>query len=174
MREPDPELIRRAQQGDLDAFESLVRAHQADVWRFARSLLRDRDLADDVAQEALLRAYRFLPTFRGDAKFTSWLFRIVRNCATDVGRRHSREPPEVRPRGAPDHQVRVEIQLALDGLPAWLREPFLLVEVFGLPYADAAVVLSTKAGTVKSRVHRARLALIAELTDRDEGTADEV
>jgi RNA polymerase sigma-70 factor (ECF subfamily) len=173
VREPDPDVIRRAQRGDPDAFESLVRAHQADVWRFARSLVRDRDLADDIAQEAFLRAFRFLPGFRGDARFTSWLFRIVRNCATDLGRRATREPPLVRPRVASDPHARAEIGMALDDLPRWLREPFLLVEVFGLTYADAAVVLETKEGTVKSRVHRARLALIASLTDTAEA-ADEV
>jgi RNA polymerase sigma-70 factor, ECF subfamily len=173
VREPDPALIARAQRGDLDAFESLVREYQADVWRFARSLLRDRDLADDVAQEALLRAYRFLPGFRGDAKFTSWLFRIVRNCATDAGRKASREPPQFLPTAPSDAHARAEIGMALDGLPARLREPFLLVEVFGLPYADAASVLQTREGTVKSRVHRARQALIAELREPEEA-ADEV
>lgn len=174
MREPDPEVIRRAQRGDADAFETLVRAHQADVWRFARSLVRSRDLADDVAQEALLRAFRFLPGFRGDSKFTSWLFRIVRNCATDLGRRDARDPVVAPPKGVSDPHARAEIGMALDALPRWLREPFLLVEVFGLPYADAAVVLDTKEGTVKSRVHRARVALIATLSESTEGAADEM
>jgi RNA polymerase sigma-70 factor (ECF subfamily) len=168
VQEPDPGLLRRAQEGDLDAFEALVRAYQADVWRFARSLVRDRSLADDIAQEALVRAYRFLSGFRGDSKFSSWLFRIVRNCATDATRREGRPPVRFDPTPAPDHQARVEISMALDALPARLREPFLLVEVFGLPYADAANVLQTREGTVKSRVHRARQALIASLTESEE------
>jgi RNA polymerase sigma-70 factor (ECF subfamily) len=168
MQEPDPDLIRRARDGDVDAFEDLVRAYQADAWRFARSLTRDAHLADDVTQDAFLRAFRFVRSFRGDSKFSSWLFAIVRNCAMDSMKKAGRPTVEEPPGSSPDHQARVEIQMAIDALKERLREPFLLVEVFGMTYADAAVVLQTKVGTVKSRVFRARQVLIASLADEDE------
>jgi len=168
MQEPDPALIRRAQQGDMDAFAELVRACQADCWRFARSLLHDRHAADDVTQEAFLRAYRFLGSYRGESRFSTWLFRLVHNCAMDEVRRIERaRRPGPAPAPGTDVHARAEIREALDALPAALREPFLLVEVFGLRYADSAAVLGVKEGTVKSRVHRARAALIASLTVRE-------
>ena len=83
MNDPDPRTLARAREGDLAAFEDLVRQYQGDVWRFAYHFTRDRSLADDVTQDAFLRAFRFLRGFRGDSKFTSWLFRIARNCAMD-------------------------------------------------------------------------------------------
>ena len=79
MRDPDPRTVQRARRGDLLAFEDLVREFQADAFRFAWHLTRDRQLAEDVTQEAFLRAFRFLGGFRGDRKFGSWLFSIVRN-----------------------------------------------------------------------------------------------
>lgn len=168
MQEPDPGLLRLAKAGDLGAFETLVRAYQGDVWRFACSLARDPHLADDITQEAFLRAFRFLGSFRGDSKFSSWLFAITRNCTMDATRKAARPPPDTPMAPAPDHQSRVEIDLAIESLVPKLREPFLLVEVFGLPYADAAVVLSTKVGTVKSRVHRARAELMSALAEVEE------
>lgn len=168
MQEPDPGLLRRARSGEPDAFEELVRSYQADAWRFARSLTRDPHLADDVTQEAFIRAFRFLRSFRGDSKFSSWLFAIVRNCAMDAMRKAGRPAPDSPVAATPDHQARVEIGMAIDSLTPRLREPFLLVEVFGLTYADASVVLETKVGTVKSRVHRARAELIAQLSEEEE------
>ncbi len=168
MQEPDPDLLRRAQTGDLAAFESLVRAYQADAWRFARSLCRDRSLCDDITQDAFVRAFRFIGSFRGDSRFSSWLFSIVRNCANDAMRKAARPAVEPLLRAVAEPQPRAEITIAIEGLPTRLREPFLLVEVYGMPYADAARVLRTKIGTVKSRVHRARAALVDELTDRED------
>ncbi len=172
MQEPDPSVLRRAQRGDLDAFEDLVRSSQADAWRFARSLTRDAHLADDVTQDAFVRAFRFLPSFRGDSKFSSWLLQIVRNCAVDAMRKAARPVLDAPPSAVSDQQSRAEISMAIDALPDKLREPFLLIEVFGLPYADASVVLRTKVGTLKSRVHRARAQLMTDLSEGD--VADEV
>ncbi len=165
MQEPDPSVLRRAQRGDPDAFEDLVRASQADAWRFACSLTRDTHLAEDVTQEAFVRAFRFLPSFRGDSKFSSWLLQIVRNCALDAMRKASRPVLETPVTAATDQQSRAEITMAIDALPDKLREPFLLIEVFGLPYADASVVLRTKIGTLKSRVFRARAQLMSDLSE---------
>ena len=171
MQEPDPRTLARARRGDALAFEELVRLHQADVWRFACHLTRDRSLAEDVTQEAFLRAYRFLPTFRGDAKYTSWLLRIVRNCAMDALRRGRpdlrREAPA--PVGPSDPATRAEVSEAIRALPEGHREPFLLIEVFGLSYQEAADVLGVKVGTVKSRMHRARLGLVRTLSEAEAG-----
>jgi RNA polymerase sigma-70 factor (ECF subfamily) len=165
VHDPDPRTLARAREGDLGAFEDLVRLYQADVWRFANHFLRDRALAEDVTQEAFLRAFRFLRSFRGDAKFTSWLFRIARNCAMDAIRARAvhleKEPPP--PVGPTDPQARLELHAALDAVSAEHREPFLLIEVFGLSYQEAADVLGVRVGTVKSRMHRARKAMMGAL-----------
>ena len=165
MQDPDPRTLTRAREGDVGAFEDLVRLYQADLWRFAYHFTRDRSLADDVTQEAFLRAFRFLKGFRGDSKFTSWLFRIARNCAMDQLRARKvhldREP--LPPMGPSDPQSRVELQVALGSISEEHREPFLLIEVFGLSYQEAADVLGVRVGTVKSRMHRARHAMMRAL-----------
>jgi RNA polymerase sigma-70 factor (ECF subfamily) len=174
VKDPDPRTLRRARQGDLGAFEELVRAYQADVWRFAYHFTRDRTLAEDVTQEAFLRAFRFLRTFRGDSRFTSWLFRIARNCAMDALRTRKtlvdRHPPP--PVGPTDPQQRLELQTALSAVSKEHREAFLLVEVFGLTYREAADVLDVRVGTVKSRMHRARRSMMDALAvEEDTGGA---
>jgi RNA polymerase sigma-70 factor (ECF subfamily) len=171
VNDPDPRTLARARAGDIGAFEDLVRNYQADVWRFAYHFTRDRQMAEDVTQEAFLRAFRFLRTFRGDSKFTSWLFRIARNCAMDAirhraGQRSREQPP---PLGPPDPEARAELHAALSAVSAEHREPFLLIEVFGLSYQEAADVLNVRVGTVKSRMHRARHAMMAALA-LDEGS----
>lgn len=165
MQDPDPRTLARAREGDVDAFEDLVRSYQADVWRFTYHFTHDRGLAEDATQEAFIRAFRFLGSFRGDSKFTSWLFRIARNCAMDaIRRRNGRETREVPPPlGAPDPEARAELHAALASVSDEHREPFLLIEVFGLSYQEAADVLHLRVGTVKSRMHRARLAMMRAL-----------
>ncbi|HXF36913.1 MAG TPA: sigma-70 family RNA polymerase sigma factor [Actinomycetota bacterium] len=177
MQDPDPRTLARARQGDLGAFEELVRMYQADVYRFARHLTRDRTLAEDVVQETFLRAFRFLSSFRGDSKFPSWLLRICRNCSMDAlrARRTLLSREELEPRAAvpvADAAARAELHAALASVEAEHREPFLLIEVFGMSYREAADVLGLKVGTVKSRMHRARRALCRAL--EVEGDAGEV
>jgi RNA polymerase sigma-70 factor, ECF subfamily len=166
VQDPDPRILVRAREGDLGAFEELVRQYQADVWRFAFHFTRDRAMAEDVTQEAFLRAFRFLRTFRGDSKFTSWLFRIARNCAMDALRSRkstvAKEPPP--PVGPPDPESRLELAAALSAVSEEHRQPFLLIEVFGMSYQEAADVLHLRVGTVKSRMHRARQAMMSALT----------
>jgi RNA polymerase sigma-70 factor (ECF subfamily) len=165
VHDPDPRTLERARRGDPGAFEDLVRTYQGDVWRFAYHFTRDRALADDVTQEAFLRAYRFLKGFRGDSRFTSWLFRIVRNCAMDQIRARNVYVERVTPISGTvaDPQARVELHEALGAVSAEHREPFLLVEVFGLSYQEAADVLGVRVGTIKSRMHRARKAMMEAL-----------
>jgi RNA polymerase sigma-70 factor, ECF subfamily len=176
VQEPDPRTLARAQQGDLGAFEDLVRRYQVDVWRFAYHLTGHRATAEDVTQEAFLRAFRFLRSFRGDAKFSSWLLRITRNCAMDAlrrGRQHQalQHPPQA---AVSDPATRMEIWSAVRTLSREHLEPFVLIEVFGLSYQEAADVLSIRVGTVKSRMHRARRVLIRQLSEEEEEEAGEV
>ncbi len=176
MRDPDPRTVERARRGDVVAFEELVRTYQADVYRFAVHLTRDRSLAEDVTQDTFLRAFRFLRGFRGGTTFGAWLFRIARNCAMDTLRRE--RASMFRPLEDPDGRTvsdaapRVELGAALRSVSAEHREAFLLVEVFGLSYLEASDVLGVAVGTVKSRMFRARQALAAALVDGvDEGEA---
>lgn len=170
MQDPDPRTLARARDGDLGAFEDLVRLYQADVYRFACYLTRDKTLAEDVTQEAFLRAFRFLGTFRGDSRFSSWLLRITRNCGMDAlrARQRSLEDRHPLPAVASDPTLRAELDHALSSVTDDHREPFLLIEVLGLSYQEAADILQLKVGTVKSRMHRARIALSRALVDEEE------
>lgn len=176
MREPEPETIRQARAGDLGAFEELVRSSQAEVFRLALHLVRDREMAEDVTQDVFLAAFRSLKSFRGRSKFSTWLFRITRNCSVDAIRRAARQRRLVQQMepAAPveDPALRAAIGSAIDGLPGDLREPFVLIEVFGLRYEEASSVLGVATGTLKSRMHRARQ-LLMEALDEAEGV-DEV
>jgi RNA polymerase sigma-70 factor, ECF subfamily len=179
VQEPEPETIGRAQAGDLRAFESIVRAYQTDVWRFAYHLTRNPSMAEDVAQDAFMRAYRAIGSYRGSARFSSWLLRIVRNCAIDAYRKTRRET--VSPGGeelserddpasageVPALEERARINDAIRRLPMPLREPFVVIEVLGFTYQEASAILGTRVGTIKSRMHRARAALMEELKDRE-------
>jgi RNA polymerase sigma-70 factor (ECF subfamily) len=175
VREPEPETIRRARAGDLRAFESIVRDYQADVWRFAYHLTHNRATAEDVTQEAFLRAFKALDSYRGQAKFTSWLLRIVRNCAIDTYRKTHREQlvsdEDSLPRTAQAHpgpsEDRIRIAAAVGHLPMDLREPFVMIEVLGFNYREASTILAVNVGTLKSRMHRARAALVKELAGEE-------
>ena len=168
MEEPDPRTVRAAAKGDLAAFEALVRAYQAHVWRFLRHLLGDAALAEDCTQETFLRVHRRLATFRFRSKFSTWVFTIARNAGIDALRSRERRarlleqlPP---PRLAGDPVERVEVAAAVASLPEKLREAFVLVEVLGLSYQEAADMLGAPEGTVKSRVFSAMKRLREALT----------
>lgn len=169
MDEPDPPLVDAARHGDLRAFERLVVAYQADVWRLAWHLVHDATMADDVTQEAFIRAYRFLPGYRGEAKFSTWLFSVTRTCAVDELRRAGRyrkitDTIEAQPlRAASDYTIAVEVREALAALPLELREPIVLIDMFGVSYGEVARMLKVREGTIKSRVHRGRELLAAAL-----------
>jgi RNA polymerase sigma-70 factor, ECF subfamily len=172
MDEPDPQLVRAARRGDLGAFESLVRRYQGDVWRLVCHLVQNQGLADDITQDTFVRAFRFLPDYRGDAKFSTWLFSIARNCARDEMRRAGRrqrtqdavtpQPEESRP----ERTYSMEVREALATLPLELREPLVLIDLVGCSYREVAAALAVPEGTIKSRVHRARELLAVALGPR--------
>lgn len=157
-------LALDARAGDEDAVAAFVRATQADVWRLCAHL-GDRDQADDLAQEVFLRTLRSLRSFRGDSPVRPWLFSIVRRVvADDIGsrQRRRREPlAEVGP--VPDHQDEVALTALLDGLAEDRRLAFVLTQVLGLSYAEAAEAVGCPIGTIRSRVARAREDLAAML-----------
>ena len=167
----DAELVRAAQAGDLPAFEVLVRRHQGRVYRVALRVAGPR-LAEDAAQEALVRLWLHLPRFRGESAFTSWLYRIALNASLD---RLAAEPasvplPEELPGGADGVEGVVEARARLQELQAAVlrlspeqRGALVLRELEGLSYEEVADALGTTVPGVKGRIHRARLALAREL-----------
>jgi len=169
-------LIQRCIAGDPAAFEPLVEKYRQRVWRLAYQVLHDREEAWDVAQEAFVRAFHSLRSFRGQSAFYTWLFRITVNVATDRHRQRSaqaralgpeRVPEEEWARSTPDPgggpeqeatraEQRERIRRALDTLPPKARTIIMLSDVEGLSYREIAEVLNCPIGTVMSRLHNAR------------------
>lgn len=184
MHEPDPKLVADARRGELPAFEQLVRRYQGDVWRLAFHLVHDESLAEDATQEAFVRAYRFLPRYRGDSRFSTWLFSIARNCALDELRKAGRrrkvsEKLDAQPAAPqPEQGIALEVREAVASLPLDLREPIVMIDMLGATYRDVATMLNVPEGTIKSRVHRGReilVGLLAPATDENSrGESDEV
>jgi RNA polymerase sigma-70 factor (ECF subfamily) len=176
VNEPDPAVIRAAQDGDQRAYEELVRACYGRVLRYLRHFLGDTTLAEDVTQETFVRCYRKLGTYNFDGRFTTWLVQIGRNAGIDAMRRRSRHDrlALLAPAPGPMHDAvaRVEIDAALAALPRRLRDAIVLVEVMGLRYREAAVVLDVPEGTVKSRVSKARAELLEWYGEQPEEVGD--
>lgn len=164
MTEPDPGIIRAAQEGEVAAYDALVRACYGNVLRYLRHFLGDHTLAEDVTQEAFVRCFRRLDTYNFEGRFTTWLVQIARNAGVDAIRRrqrHDRVALLAPPPSPPSDAVSlVELDAALATLPARLRDALVLVEVVGLRYREAADVLRVPEGTVKSRVAKARVRLL--------------
>lgn len=170
----EKELVRAAARGDVGAFTALVEKYQDRVYRLARRMCPGE--AEDVTQEAFLSVWRALPSFRGDACFATWLYRLAANAAIDCLRRAGRERGNVSlddrelridlPDGGPGPQSGAESAELREGLARCLcalkeehREILLLREVQGLSYGEIASALRLEPGTVKSRLSRAREAL---------------
>lgn len=156
--------IRTIGRLDADAFISVVREYDLQHRRLAFRLLGDRDRMDDVLQDAYSKAFRALPGFRGGAAIGTWLYRIVYNACLDELRRSGarKEVPLEEWKqgtGAPDVDQRLDLETALTALPVELRAVVLLVDADELSYEEAAEVLGIPAGTVASRLSRAREAL---------------
>jgi RNA polymerase sigma-70 factor (ECF subfamily) len=170
----DAELLDRARRGDHRAFADLLRRHDARLRALAYRLLGDATLMDDALQEAYVKAYTSLARFRGDARFGTWLYRIVHNTCIDMLRR-TRDVVPLTPGmamagPAEDAGVvaRLDLEAALGTLSVDHRSVIVLVDAVGLDYGEAAEVLEVPIGTVRSRLARARRALRRKL-DPDGG-----
>lgn len=185
-QEPDDEaLARRAAEGDESAFEALVVRFQGRVYRLVRRLTGSDGDAEDVLQETFLHAYRGLPAFRSEARFSTWLYRIATNAALMQNRRAARRPVEPLAEAAPrfdddGRHVLGEAELtlaarademldrrrlaesareAVERLPEIYRTAFVLRDLEEMPTGEVAAVLGIDAAAVRQRVHRARLML---------------
>lgn len=147
---------------DDAAVDAFVRATQADVWRLCAHL-GDREHADDLAQEVYARVLRALPSFRADSAVRSWLFSIVRRVVADdiSARQRRRKEPVAGVHVVPDHQGEVVLASLLDALDEDRRQAFVLTQVLGYSYAEAADAVGCPIGTIRSRVARAREDLVA-------------
>lgn len=175
-REPleldDLTLVVRAQEGDVRAFETLARRHQAVLYRIAVRVMGDATEAEDALQEALLDAWRRIGQFRGDSAFSTWMYRIVTNrCMGMLRKRRAVPVPDVADMAeaptAPDSPARtaeIDAELAalgaaLQTLPDDVRVCWVLRELEGLRYDEIAAITGTGEPTVRGRIHRARTKL---------------
>lgn len=170
-------LALAAGAGDDDAVRAFVRRAQPDVWRLCAGLV-GREHADDLTQDSFIRILRALPAFRGDATARTWMLRITRYTCADWIRARQRRRRLDQQAGELARTVtaaatgEVELDDLLDRLPPERRDAFLLTQVLGLSYAEAAEVCGCEVGTIRSRVARARVALVDDLTERTAGAAE--
>src|SRR5690554_4634269 len=174
------ELVAAARDGDREAFDELVKATYAETYTLAYRLTGDEEDARDVVQEAYLRAYRGLKRFRGDAQFSTWMYRITANCSsTYLGRRKRNrhdeltddivadEEPAVNPEARADAAaLRARLQDALRELPPRLRAVVVLRDIYDLPHEAIAAELGISESAAKVRLHRARRKLREDVFPR--------
>jgi RNA polymerase sigma-70 factor (ECF subfamily) len=159
----DERWVALARQGDAEAFEELVRRHQRGLYGFCRRLTGDHERADEAAQEAFVRAYCALESFRGEASFGTWLRQIALNVVRTTGRRHKREteapaPEEAGPadaRPAADPILRKRLDAAVARLPERQRLALLLKVCGERTHAEVAEILGCTIGTVKANLFHA-------------------
>jgi len=177
-REVDQQLVERAQRGDKHAFELLVAKYQRKLGRLLSRFIRDPAEVEDVAQEAFIKAYRALPSFRGDSAFYTWLYRIGINTAKNYLVAMARRAPtttefdseeaenfedgdQLRDLNTPEaelmtRQIAATVNQTMAELPEELRTAITLREIEGMSYEDIANVMNCPIGTVRSRIFRAR------------------
>jgi RNA polymerase sigma-70 factor, ECF subfamily len=165
----DHELLRRAAEGERQAFELVYQRYQQVVYRFARAMTGRSDVAEDVTQEVFIALIKELPRYDpARAGFTTYLYGIARNLSRDQWRRTQRrlvfeaiglesqettdDPFDLIERA----QVTTQVRRALRGLPLRYREVIILCDLHGLAYAEAAVVVGSSVSGVRARLHRAR------------------
>ena len=183
MHDEDIELVERARSGDGDAITELYRRHERRVYNLALRTLGNPWDAADVVQDAFIKAFKNLDSFKGEARFGTWLHRIAVNAAYDHLRRHKPEPMEAEilddlsgpaSSAAVVGSGRQGIDPAVDGLSEPLRTALMsledgfrfavvLCDLLGFPYAEAAQILGVQEGTIKSRIFRARETLASAL-----------
>jgi len=184
-REVDQQLVERAQRGDKKAFELLVVKYQRKLARLLSRFIRDAAEVEDVTQEAFIKAYRALPSFRGDSAFYTWLYRIgintAKNYLVSLGRRAPtvtgvdseeaegiEEGDQLRDLNTPENQMMSRqlaetVNQALQELPEELRTAITLREIDGMSYEEIAQIMNCPIGTVRSRIFRAREAIAERL-----------
>ena len=184
-RDADQVLVERVQSGDRQAFGLLVEKYQRKLLRLVSRLVRDPAEAEDVVQEAFIKAYRALPNFRGDSAFYTWLYRIgvntAKNWLSARGRRATAlssadneeaegfdEADLLRDSDTPERmlmtkQIAETVNRAMEALPEELRVAITLREIEGLSYEEISGVMECPIGTVRSRIFRAREAVAKEL-----------
>lgn len=184
-REIDQALVERAQSGDKHAFELLVAKYQRKLGRLLSRFIRDSAEVEDVAQEAFIKAYRALPSFRGDSAFYTWLYRIGINTAKNYLVSQGRRAPtstgfdaeeaegfedadQLRDVNTPEavmltKEIGQTVNAAMEALPEDLRTAITLREIEGLSYEEIAEVMNCPIGTVRSRIFRAREAIAERL-----------
>jgi RNA polymerase sigma-70 factor (ECF subfamily) len=173
---PDDELLARYRAGERAAFDEIVERHERRVFAIALRICRHHEDARDVTQDVFVTALRSLASFRGDAALTTWLHRVTVNASLDLVRKRQRREgsnveeledhpaPEAGPESHAIDSVRArEVHRALGRIPAEQRAVIVLHDLQDLDYAEVAAALQIPVGTVKSRIHRARLALAKEL-----------
>ncbi|MBE0620570.1 MAG: RNA polymerase sigma factor RpoE [Burkholderiales bacterium] len=184
-RDIDQQLVERAQQGDKHAFELLVSKYQRKLGRLLSRFIRDAAEVEDVTQEAFIKAYRALPSFRGDSAFYTWLYRIGINTAKNYLAATGRRAPtstnydseeaeafddgdQLRDLNTPENllmskQIARTVNQSMDRLPEELRAAIMLREIEGMSYEDIAKIMDCPIGTVRSRIFRAREAIAEQL-----------
>jgi RNA polymerase sigma-70 factor (ECF subfamily) len=191
MEESDLVLVKRVQRGDKSAFDLLVRKYQHKVVKLVLRYVRNPAEAEDIAQEAFIKAYRALPQFRGDSAFYTWMYRIAINTAknslasrdrspiaydldlTDPEESHSvqsrLQDPDTPEGMALTEEIRGIVNSAIEGLPEELKTAIVLRELDGLSYEEIAAAMECPVGTVRSRIFRAREAIDKRLREVFEG-----
>lgn len=175
----DEELIRGFLGGDRQAFGELVERHQRRVYNLSYRMLGRPEDAADATQDVFVACLRKLSGFRGTSSFPTWLHRVTMNVCYDILRKRSREQPAEdalpEPAGA-DHAdaaaVGVDVQRALLQIPEEFRAVVLMHDALGIPYEEIAEALGAPIGTVKSRLHRGRVALARALGREHGGGSD--
>lgn len=189
--ESDLSLVRRVQRGDKGAFDLLVLKYQHKVVKLVMRYVRIPAEAEDIAQEAFIKAYRALPQFRGDSAFYTWLYRIAINTAKNAVAARDRSPIEydldlqdgesswevqgrLRDPDTPEglvltEEIRQTVNSAIEQLPEDLRTAIVLRELDGLSYEEIATTMDCPVGTVRSRIFRAREAIDRRLREVFEG-----
>jgi RNA polymerase sigma-70 factor, ECF subfamily len=187
----DLSLVRRVQRGDKSAFDALVLKYQHKVVKLVMRYMRNPVEAEDVAQEAFIKAYRALPQFRGDSAFYTWLYRIAINTAKNALVSRDRSPVDyeldlqnpdesydmharLKDSETPEalaltEEIRATVNSAIEALPEDLRTAIVLREIEGLSYEEIAAAMECPVGTVRSRIFRAREAIDRRLREVFEG-----
>lgn len=158
------ELLQRAREGEREAVAVLFNRHRAAIFRLCFQILRERDAAEDAAQEVLLRAFEKMPQFRGESEFSTWLYRIALNYCLELrrslARRESLFDGEDETRSTSDFSRRSDtkmaLETALDALPETLQIVLVLRQWHEKSYDEIGAILNLPQGTVKSRLHQAR------------------